>query len=236
MKNIILIGFLLNVGTSFSQQTGTVSDSRDGSVNKTVIIGSQTWMAEDIRVIKYNNGDPIFQAKSEEDWIYYGNLKKGCLYILNNGIILYNGYALNDPRGILPAGYRLPSYSDFAKLFEYLGGGESMIGTSTLSLATYPIYIDEWVGDQETGELGMVEVQTNGNSGFNAAMGGLIYDNGSGSMGLSPEASNCSYWWTSSFENGQRIGVDIGYCSQDAGGGKANYPVAFGLAIRAIKN
>jgi uncharacterized protein (TIGR02145 family) len=236
MKNVILIGFLLIFRTSFSQQTGTVSDSRDGSVYKTVIIGSQTWMTEDIQVIKYNNGDPIFQAKSEEDWIYYGNLKKGCLYILNNGIILYNGYALNDPRGILPAGYRLPSYSDFAKLIEYLGGGESMIGTSTLSLATYPIYIDEWVGDQETGGLETVEVQTNGESGFNAVMGGFIYDNGYGSMGLSAEASNCSYWWTSSFENGQRIGVDIGYCSQDAGGGKANYPSAFGLAIRAIKN
>jgi uncharacterized protein (TIGR02145 family) len=236
MKNIILIGFLLIVGSSFSQLTETVSDSRDGSVYKTVIIGNQTWMAEDIQVIKYNNGDPIFQAKSEEDWSNFGKTQKGCFYELNNGIILYNGYALNDPRGILPAGYRLPSYSDFAKLFEYLGGGGSQDGTSTLSLATYPIYIEEWVGDQETGGLDMVEVQTNGESGFNAVMGGFIYDNGLGSMGLSAEASNCSYWWTSSFENGQRIGVDIGYCSQDAGGGKANYPSAFGLAIRAIKN
>ena len=235
MKNIILIGFLLIVGSSFSQSTGTTTDTR-GKVYETVVIGSQTWMAEDLQVIKYNNGDPIFQAKSEEDWSNFGKTQKGCFYELNNGIILYNGYALKDPRGILPAGYRLPSYSDFAKLIEYLGGGESMIGTSTLSLATYPIYIDEWVGDQETGGLGMVEVQTNGNSGFNALMGGFIYDNGLGSMGLSAEASNCSYWWTSSFENGQRIGIDIGYCSQELGGGKGNYPVAFGLAIRAIKN
>ncbi len=235
MKNIILIGFLLIFGISFSQSTGTTTDTR-GKVYETVVIGSQTWMAEDLQVIKYNNGDPIFQAKSEEDWSNFGKTQKGCFYELNNGIILYNGYALKDPRGILPTGYRLPSYSDFAKLIEYLGGGESTIGAGALSLATYPFYIEEWVGDQETGELGMVEVQTNGNSGFNAAMGGLIYDNGSGSMGLSPEASNCSYWWTSSFENGQRIGVDIGYCSQDAGGGKANYPLTFGLAIRAIKN
>ena len=235
MKNIILIGFLLIVGSSFSQSTGTTTDTR-GKVYETVVIGSQTWMTEDLQVIKYNNGDPIFQAKSEEDWSNFGKTQKGCFYELNNGIILYNGYALKDPRGILPVGYRLPSYSDFAKLIEYLGGGESMIGTSTLSLATYPIYIEEWVGDQETGGLDMVEVQTNGESGFNAVMGGFIYDNGLGSMGLSAEASNCSYWWTSSFENGQRIGVDIGYCSQDAGGGKANYPSAFGLAIRAIKN
>ena len=235
MKNIILIGFLLIFGISFSQSTGTTTDTR-GKVYETVVIGSQTWMAQDLQVIKYNNGDPIFQAKSEEDWSNFGKTQKGCFYELNNGIILYNGYALKDPRGIFPTGYRLPSYSDFAKLIEYLGGGESMIGTSTLSLATYPIYIDEWVGDQETGGLETVEVQTNGNSGFNALMGGFIDDTGLGSMSLSPEASNCSYWWTSSFENGQRIGVDIGYCSQDAGGGKGNYPVAFGLAIRAIKN
>jgi uncharacterized protein (TIGR02145 family) len=235
MRSYLLIGFLLIVGISFSQSTGTTTDTR-GKVYETVVIGSQTWMTEDLQVIKYNNGDPIFQAKSEEDWSNFGKTQKGCFYELNNGIILYNGYALKDPRGILPTGYRLPSYSDFAKLIEYLGGGESMIGTSTLSLATYPIYIEEWVGDQETGGLDMVEVQTNGESGFNAVMGGFIYDNGLGSMGLSAEASNCSYWWTSSFENGQRIGVDIGYCSQELGGGKANYPVAFGLAIRAIKN
>jgi uncharacterized protein (TIGR02145 family) len=193
-------------------------------------------MAEDIKVIKYNNGDSIFQAKSEEEWNYFGNKQKGCFYKLTNGTILFNGYALNDPRGIFPAGYRLPSYSDFVKLFEYLGGGNSMNGTSTLSLATYPIYLEEWVGDQNAGGLEMVEIVPNGISGFNAEMGGFIYDNGYGSMGLSAEASNCSYWWTSSFENGQRIGVDIGYCSQDLGGGKANYPLAFGLAVRAIKN
>ena len=100
MINIILIGFLLIVGISFSQSTGTTTYTR-GKVYETVVIGSQTWMAEDLQVIKYNNGDPIFQAKSEEDWSNFGKTQKGCFYELNNGIILYNGYALKDPREAL---------------------------------------------------------------------------------------------------------------------------------------
>ena len=235
MRFLVFFFFFLIALANFSQITRINTDSRDGKVYKTVVIGTQTWMAEDIKVIKYNNGDPIFHAKSEEEWNYYGNKQIGCFYKLNNGTIFYNGYVLNDPRGILPFGYKLPSYSDFEQLFEYLGGGSSMNGTSTLSLVLYPIYIEEWVGDQENGGLEMVEVQTNGNSGFNAEMGGYIYENGSNLEYFTMDAKNCSYWWTSSLENDKRIGVDIGYCSQDLGGGKVTYSLAFGLAVRANK-
>jgi hypothetical protein len=56
-----------------------------------------------------------------------------------------------------------------------------------------------------------------------------VYEHGSESGG------NCSYWWTASSEGANTIVVDIGWCSQDSGGGKGSYPKAFGFAVRAIK-
>ena len=85
------------------------------------------------------------------------------------------------------------------------------------------------IGDQETGGLEKVETKTNGKSGFKAKKGGHVYDHGAGNEG------NCSYWWTSSSEGKDKIVADIGYCSQDLGGGKGVYPSTYGFAVRAIK-
>ena len=46
---------------------GTVTDI-DGNVYKTIIIGDQTWMAENLNVIRYRNGDPIPNVKSNSSW------------------------------------------------------------------------------------------------------------------------------------------------------------------------
>lgn len=196
----------------------------------TIKVGQEEWMTEDINVTSYNNGDPISEAKSEKQWKDYSNKKLGCYRKLNNGTYVYNGFAVVDGRGIVPIGFAIPTYNQFNKLITFLGGGDSQSGKATKSLATYSIYIEDWVGDQETGGLEDVEIKTNGNSGFKAKKGGFVYDHGAvGNEG------NCSYWWTSSYEGQDKIVVDIGYCSQDLGGGKGIYPSTYGFAIRAIK-
>ena len=68
MRSFLLIGFHLIVGISFSQSTGTITDSSDGKVYKTVVIGSQTWMSENLNVSTFRNGDPIPEAKTNEEW------------------------------------------------------------------------------------------------------------------------------------------------------------------------
>lgn len=197
----------------------------------TVKIGDQEWMTEDIKTTVYNNGEPIFEAKKASNWVKFGAKKVGCYRILKNGTFVYNGYAVNDKRGIIPSGFILPSKDQFKTLMNYLGGGEANIGKATKSMATYSIIIEDLVDDENGGEFVDVEVKTNGKSGFNAKRGGFIYDNG----GMDNEG-NCSYWWTSSKQGRNADVVDIGYCSQDIGGGEGNFPFTYGFAVRGIKS
>ncbi len=192
-------------------------------------IGQQQWMAEDLNTFVYNNGDSINEAESEKQWKNYGSKKQGCYRKLANGTYVYNGFAVNDERGILPNGFILPTYDQFNQLIQFLGGGDSYSGNATKSMATYPIYIEDWVGDQETGGLETIEIKTNGISKFNAKKGGFVRDFGTIGEG------NCSYWWTASCEGANIVVVDIGYCSQDLGSGKGTYSKSYGFSVRAIK-
>jgi uncharacterized protein (TIGR02145 family) len=90
---------------------------KEGSVEKTVKIGEQVWMAENLNVEKYRNGDPIPHVTDPEEW---KNLKTGawCYYDNDpeNGKKygkLYNWYAVNDPRGLAPEGWHVPTLSEF---------------------------------------------------------------------------------------------------------------------------
>lgn len=193
----------------------------------TVKIGKQEWMTEDISAIIYNNGDQIPEAKTVKQWENYGNKKEGCYRKLNNGTIVYNGFVINDKRGILPDGFQIPTFEQFDQMIKFLGAGDSQSGKATKSMASYSIFIEDWLSDEGLEE---VEIKSNGSSGFKAKKGGFVYDDGS----LGNEG-NCSYWWTSSTEGKNNTVVDIGYCSQDLGGGKGSYPLIFGFALRAIK-
>lgn len=114
---------------SLAQQYGSLKDSRDGRVYKTVKIGEQVWMAENLNVERFRNGDLIPHAKTEEEWINASvkRIPAWCFY--NNDPInsttcgkLYNWYAVNDPRGLAPIGWRIPSEADWNLLVKYLGG------------------------------------------------------------------------------------------------------------------
>jgi len=200
--------------------------------SKTIKIGTQTWMTEDLSVSKYNNGDNIPEALNENQWNHYGKTKKGCFARLDNGAVLYNGYALHDPRGLVPVGFKIPSNNDFNILVNFLGAGDSETGSATLAMVTYPIFVENWVGDDETGGFEPVEIKTNGSSHFNAKRGGFIYDNGSNFL---VDWDNCNYWWTSTSFEDNYYAFNIGYCSQDIGGNMA-YPMAYGFSVRCMKN
>ncbi len=107
----------------------------DGNVYRTVTIGNQVWMAEDLRVTHYRDGRPIPNVTDSSAW---GGLTTGALCFYNNDSTanaklygaLYNWYAVNgDTDGdglpdaeIAPAGWRIPSQADWLELTESVGG------------------------------------------------------------------------------------------------------------------
>lgn len=100
----------------------------DGNTYKTVKIGEQVWMAENLKVTKYRNGDAIPNVKRAERW---GDLTTGarCAYgnkVANAKIygLLYNWFAVNDPRGLAPEGWHVPSDDEWQTLADYPGGSK----------------------------------------------------------------------------------------------------------------
>lgn len=90
-----------------------------------VSIGDQIWMSKNLNVEKFRNGDLIPEAKTDEEWIRAGeNEQPAWCYYENdpkNGRKygkLYNWYAINDPRGLAPKGWRIPTLDDVNQLFE----------------------------------------------------------------------------------------------------------------------
>ena len=108
---------------------------------QTVTIGKQVWMTKNLDVSTFRNGDPIPEAKTNEAWKAAGENKQPawCYYDNDpkNGTKygkLYNWYAVNDPRGLAPAGYHIPTDAEWTVLTDYLGGvgiaGKKMKSTS----------------------------------------------------------------------------------------------------------
>jgi uncharacterized protein (TIGR02145 family) len=97
----------------------------DGNVYKTVVIGEQVWMAENLRVTRFNDGTAIKLTENNEEWkniteaafSWYDN--DSSLYGNQYGA-LYNGYAAQNKR-LCPIGWHVPSVNNFLKLIETLG-------------------------------------------------------------------------------------------------------------------
>ena len=103
----------------------TVTDI-DGNVHTTVKIGNQTWMAENLKVTHYRNGDPIPTGFSDEEWASL-NVGAYCFYdddpknieVYGN---LYNLSSVIEDRILAPNGWHIPTHQEWLELVDYLGG------------------------------------------------------------------------------------------------------------------
>ena len=97
---------------------------------KTVTIGNQVWMAQNLNVSKFRNGDPIPLIDDWDDWKQAGkNRLPACCYYNNSQKEekygkMYNFFAVADPRGLAPEGWHVPTNEEWSVLFDYLGGSE----------------------------------------------------------------------------------------------------------------
>lgn len=130
------------VDNTINNTTSTTVTDIDGNVYKIINIGTQTWMAQNLRTTKYRNGEAIPNAIVDSIWPL---LISGayCSYenttnidkITSNGM-LYNWYAVSDSRNIAPSGWHIPTDAEWTTLITYLGGdtvaGRKLKETGTL--------------------------------------------------------------------------------------------------------
>ncbi|KAA3635195.1 MAG: hypothetical protein DWQ02_10220 [Bacteroidetes bacterium] len=205
----------------------TMTD-QEGNVYKTIQIGSQIWMAENLRTTKYRNGEKIPEVTENSTW---NNLNTGAYCNYNNTKSndtictfgrLYNWSAVIDDRKIAPSGWHVPTYGEWMILENHLGdsvAGKKLKETGSLHWQ----YSLNKEGDNETG--------------FTALPGGyrwVSYAGGTGFFHIGIEGG----WWTvtegdpNNLENAHHI--TMGYNYNFLGG--CNCSKRDGYAVRCVKD
>jgi uncharacterized protein (TIGR02145 family) len=173
---------------------GTVSDI-DSNSYATIKIGTQTWMAENLKTTKYNDGTSIPMIDNNNAWInlttgawsYYNNMPS------NNNIYgkIYNWYAVNTTK-LCPQGWHIPTDAEWTILTDYLGG-ESVAGGNMKSVTGW--------NSPNTGA-------TNG-SGFSGLPGGFRFKSG-----IFKNISNYAFWWSATeYDANYALNRSLGYAS-----------------------
>ena len=104
---------------------GSVTDI-DGNVYKTITIGTQTWMAENLKVTHYRNGDSISNVKDSNKWGFFEITYVAYCWFKNNISnknvhgAFYNWYAATDSRNIAPLGWHVASSDEWETLCKNL--------------------------------------------------------------------------------------------------------------------
>jgi uncharacterized protein (TIGR02145 family) len=219
MKKLLLLFLMAFAINSHCQTAGNGVTDIDGHTYNTVIIGTQEWMAENLKTSIYLNGDQIanvsdgtlWSGLTTGAWAYYNNESQ---YECPFGK-LYNWYAVADPRHVCPSGWREPTETDWATLIEYLGG-ESSAGGKMKSTGT-----SLWISPN---------TDATNESGFTGLPGGYRFINGTFSLiGL------YGFWWSPS-EHG--IADAWSRTLDYSGGGAASSTnnKRYGFSMRCIKD
>lgn len=105
-------------------------------------IGNQIWMAENLDVGTFRNGDPIPEAKTKEEWLEAGKRKEPAWCYYNNDSSMgelygrfYNWFAIMDFREISFDGWKVPTDDDWFELITFAGGMQ--VAGSELKSRTY---------------------------------------------------------------------------------------------------
>jgi uncharacterized protein (TIGR02145 family) len=186
---------------------GTMSDN-DGNTYKTIQIGTQTWMAEDLRTTKYRNGDPIPTLDNEFDWYQTSSDAR------TGG--LYNWFAVADSRNLCPAGWHVPSDGEWTTLENFLGG-VSVAGGKMKTTTGW----NDYNGQNGNG--------TN-ESGFSGLPGGYRGDNGTYFA-----IGNYGGWWSSTEYSAMFAWYRYLFYG-DGYSGRGNNYEPLGLSVRCLRD
>jgi uncharacterized protein (TIGR02145 family) len=211
-----------SVGTTYGNEisfatlnANQIVDS-EGNVYNSVTIGTQVWMAENLKTTKYQNGDLIPNVTDNTTW---SNLTTGAYCDYNNSQSnsstygrLYNWYAINDSQNVCPVGWHVPTDTEWTVLTDFLGGANVAGGILKNTTGWYS-------GGNGTNT-----------SGFSALPGGER-----GGTGSFYNIESFGNWWstttsTTGFAWNRALGYSIVNVPRDAPG-KGN-----GMSVRCLKD
>jgi uncharacterized protein (TIGR02145 family) len=238
--HLILAGLMMvlmnNCSKDDDNDSSTITDV-DGNVYHKVIIGTQTWMVENLKVTHYNDGSIISEITDNDEW---SDITDGayCNYDNYSGNVtnygrLYNWYAVKTGK-LAPKGWHVPTDAEYTLLENYLiAHGYNYDGTvSDNKIAKALASKKYWNTSSVAGAPGNTDYEKYRNkSGFTALPGGYRNDDD----GKFIDAGNFGNWWTSSIRNtSEAWRFNIGY--------RNNFVIYYyvnkkcGFSVRCIKD
>lgn len=210
------LGKLFGMSSSEGQKQNAGTEENTEPTN--FIIGDQEWMRSNLNVDAFRNGDPIPEIQTPEEWkkaaeegnpayCYFGNDPA------NGGKYgkLYNWHAVNDPRGLAPEGWRIPTEDEWKHLSELLGG-EDVAADAMRSASGWSIDLED---DKE--------------HPFDGKPGGNRTD-----VGSDYNAGFMGFWWSATEQN-----KDTAWCHFIAFDNSRtldfNHNKGYGFSVRCLK-
>jgi uncharacterized protein (TIGR02145 family) len=233
--------------TSSVPDSGTVKDY-DGNTYRTVKIGNQWWMAENLNATHFYNGAEIPLIENKAGWdnlgysdkaicYYNDSISYACVYgALYNWAAAMNGAVSSESvpsnvRGVCPAGWHVPSDEEWIALEMELG------------MSHDEAWLMAWRGTHEGTKMKAIEGWDScGNginsSGFSALPAGIRNNDGS----FTDEGRSTHYWSTTEYINNPAFAFNrqLDYNQPGVGWFHAShhygYPKDYGFSVRCVKD
>lgn len=212
------IRYLLMVASLFLFSCSNEVKDIDNNHYNLIKIGKQIWMLENLNVSHFRNGDPIPEVSSAGEWTRYAEEGKPAWCIVQNEPgndkkygKLYNWYAVNDPRGVSPKGFHVPSDNEWIEMINFLGSG--VLAAMNMRVA-----------GPGTSEKGAMQ------NGFSGLPGGARSENG-GFYGF----ASYGYWWSSTEAfriKAWMLLLDYTRCDVNS----LTYGKGYGISVRCISD
>ena len=202
----------------------------DGNNYTTVTIGTQTWMAENLKTTKYNDVTAIPYVTDNMTW--YKLLTPAYCWYNNNADTyknkygaLYNWFAVNTAK-LAPAGWHVPTDTEWTTLTNYVSAnlGMSLNVAKALSANT------DWITSSTTGTIGC-NLTLNNSTGFSA-----LPNNSRGYQGMFNSFGSNGNWWSSTWSfDTSACGRGLQYDSSDVEAA-INFSGLNGFSVRCVRD
>lgn len=178
VQKLFLLCLIVQLTNCSKEESGLPTDG-DGNTYDTVVIGTQTWLKQNLKTTKYLNGISVPLVADDAEWAAM-NSAGFCWYNNQPHVYkdtygaLYNNWAAN-VSNLCPDGYHVPTEEDWQTLIDYLGGENDAGGK--LKMTGYTYWLDNYLATNE--------------SGFSAVGGGIRHHN----LGTFGSIRRYGRWW-----------------------------------------